>query len=322
MSQQLRSRLDAIAPQLHANGRRIRGLRRLSGGASQETWAFDLRLDAGRLLPLVLRRAAGGAPGAGSAGLAAEARLLAVAFEHGVAVPPLAYVLPAEAGLGEGFVMQHVAGETLGARIVRAPALARARESLARQCGQALARIHQLPLQRLPALRTAPAAVELAHYEAQHRCFDMPRPVFELAMRWLKANDVGAPPRATLVHGDLVDADGLRAVLDWELAHIGDPMEDLGWLCVNSWRFGRSELPVGGFGRLEDLFDGYRAAGGTVDAARVHYWQRLGTLKWGVMCEAMGQSYLSGERRSVERAAIGRRASEVEIDLLEWLESS
>lgn len=326
--QPLHNALDAIASRWHAEGRGIQGLRRLSGGASQETWAFDLRLDADRLLPLVLRRAAAGTPGAGGAGLATEARLLALAAEHGVPVPALVGMLPADAGLGEGFVMHHVAGETLGARIARAPELAVARESLAWQCGQALARIHQLPVQALPALRTAPAAVERAHYEAQHRRFGAPRPVFELGFAWLKAHDVGPPPQATLVHGDfrngnlVVDAGGLRAVLDWELAHVGDPMEDLGWLCVNSWRFGRSEWPVGGFGRSEDLFDGYRAAGATVDVARVHYWQRLGTLKWGVMCEAMAQSHLSGERRSVERAAIGRRASEAEIDLLELLESN
>lgn len=323
--QDVLSGLQALATSLRTDGCGIAGLRRLSGGASQETWSFELQCASGTALPLVLRRAAGATPGAGGAGLVIEAQLLQLANEHGVAVPRVELVLRSEHGLGEGFVMQHVAGETLGRRIAAAPALAAARERLAWQCGHALARIHGIALQRLPTLRVAAAAAEMAHYEAQHRSHGTARPVFELALRWLKANDIGEPPRRSLVHGDfrngnlVVGADGLRAVLDWELAHVGDPMEDLGWLCVNSWRYGHDELPVGGFGRREDLFDGYRAGGGTVDVRRVDYWQCLGSLKWGVMCESMAQAHLSGALRSIERAAIGRRASEAEIDLLELI---
>ena len=56
--------------------------------------------------------------------------------------------------------------------------------------------------------------------------------------------------------------DGVVAVLDWEIAHIGDPMRDLGWICTNSWRFGRADLPVGGVGSYEDLFAGYESVSG------------------------------------------------------------
>jgi aminoglycoside phosphotransferase (APT) family kinase protein len=118
----------------------------------------------------------------------------------------------------------------------------------------------------------------------------------------------------------MVGAEGVRGVLDWEIAHRGDPMEDLGWIQVESWRFG-GELPVGGFGASEDLYAGYQAAGGrAVDPARVHFWQVLGTLKWGIMCVMMYAGFAQGFDRSVERAAIGRRASETEIDLLALLE--
>jgi aminoglycoside phosphotransferase (APT) family kinase protein len=127
----------------------------------------------------------------------------------------------------------------------------------------------------------------------------------------------------TLVHGDfrngnlIVGPDGVRAVLDWELAHFGDPMEDLGWLCVNSWRFGIIDKPVGGFGQLSELIAGYESAGGgTVDPRRVILWQALGTLRWGVICLGMLARYESGKDRSIERAMIARRASEAEIDLL------
>ena len=306
----------------------ITDLRRLSGGASQETWSFDL-VEGDRVTPLILRRAPGNAPSVvgsgGSAGLAAEAALFGLAAAAGVPVPAVRAVLRPEHGLGEGFVMDRIDGETLGGKIVRESRFEPAREQLACQCGEAMARIHGIATTTLPPLRLAPAAAELAHYRGVHRSHGTSKPVFELAFQWLLANAPPAPPQPVLVHGDfrngnlIVDASGLRAVLDWELAHLGDGMEDLGWICVNSWRFGRSDLPVGGFGTREQLFAGYEAAGGVVDAARVHYWQVLGTLKWGIICEGMAHSYLTGAERNVEKAAIGRRASETEIDLLELL---
>jgi aminoglycoside phosphotransferase (APT) family kinase protein len=117
----------------------------------------------------------------------------------------------------------------------------------------------------------------------------------------------------------VVGPEGLRAVLDWEVVHLGDPMEDLGWICVTSWRFGEIDKPAGGFGSREDLFAGYEAVSGTpVDAARVRFWEIMGTLRWGLSCAMMAREFQAGDR-SVERAAIGRRASETDIDLLSIL---
>ena len=321
--------LQRQAATWHPRAVRVAALQRLSGGASQESWRFELyAADDRRLDTLVLRRAPPGSArrAAGNPTLADEAQLIAHAAAAGVPVPPLLAVLQPGQALGDGYLMRNVPGETLGRHVVDDPGLAEARRRLARQCGQALARIHAIDPAGLPAtLRRAPAAGELAHYAAQHRARGWAKPVFELALRWLADHLPPEPDRLCLVHGDfrtgnlIVGTEGLRAVLDWELAHVGDPMEDLGWLCVPSWRFGRLDLPVGGFGTRDELFAGYAEAGGRVDPDRVRFWQLLGTLKWGLICESMAQAYLSGDEPSVERAAIGRRASETEIDLLDQL---
>jgi aminoglycoside phosphotransferase (APT) family kinase protein len=304
----------------------VAGAVRLSGGASQETWSFDIVHPDGNI-GAILRRAPPGyglAP-ARAAGLNAEAILMQLAHDAGVPSPLVLHVLRPRDDLGTGFIMQRVEGETIARKVLRDEQFAQVRPKLARQLGQVLAGIHGLDLRQLPELRRVTVASEIAELERDYRSFDWPRPVFELALRWLRDHDPGPSDEVTLVHGDfrhgnfIIGPDGLRAVLDWELAHLGDPMEDLGWISVNSWRFGEIDKPVGGFGAREELFGGYEAAGRRVDPARVMFWEVVGTLRWGVMCCGMMQRFRSGPEHSLERAMIGRRSSETEIDLLRLL---
>jgi aminoglycoside phosphotransferase (APT) family kinase protein len=260
-----------------------------------------------------------------AAGLAAEAQLMQLAYEAGVPSPRVMHVLTPDEELGSGFIMQRVEGETIARKILRDDEYAAARPQLARQIGGVLAGLHRLPLDKLPALRSRGATEEISEFERDYRSLNWPKPVFELALRWLRDHDPGPSAETTLVHGDfrngnlIIGADGVRAVLDWELAHLGDPMEDLGWVCVNSWRFGEIDKPVGGFGSREELFAGYEAAGRPCDPARVKFWEVMGTLRWGIMCGGMMQRFREGPDHSMERAMIGRRASETEIDLLRLL---
>jgi aminoglycoside phosphotransferase (APT) family kinase protein len=299
---------------------------RLSGGASQETWSFDIVHPGGNIGAILRRAPAGyGAAPTRAAGLNAEAVLMQLAHDAGVPSPRVLHVLEPRDELGTGFVMERVEGETIPRKILRDDQFAAARPKLARQLGNVLAAIHGLPLSQLPQLRAMTAAREITELERDYRSLNWPRPVFELALRWLRDRDPGPPAEVTLVHGDfrhgnlIIGPDGLRAVLDWELAHTGDPMEDLGWICVNSWRFGEIDKPVGGFGSREELFAGYEAGGCRVDADRVMFWEVMGTLRWGVMCCGMMQRFRTGPEHSVERAMIGRRSSETEIDLLRLL---
>lgn len=293
-------------------GGEVEGLARLSGGASRETWAFSLD---GR--PLVLQRERAGGIRTGG-GMAAEAALIRAAGEAGV---PVAEVVATgdDDGLGAPWlVAERVDGETIPRRILRDDALADARAGLAAQCGAALAALHGIDPDTLDGLH------ELDQVQQFRDLVDVlgqPHPVFELTFRWLEERRPPPSGRA-VVHGDfrhgnlIVGPDGLRAVLDWELAHLGDPLEDLGWLCVRAWRFG-GDGPVGGFGSREDLYEAY---GRPVDRDAAHWWEVLGTLKWGVMCIIQAATHLTGQTRSMELAAIGRRVCEQEYDLLGLLD--
>jgi aminoglycoside phosphotransferase (APT) family kinase protein len=304
----------------------VTGAAKLSGGASQETWSFDIVHPRGNVGAILRRAPPGyGASPSRAAGLDAEAALMQLAHNAGLPSPRVMHVLTPRDGLGTGFIMQRVEGETIARKILRDEAFAKARPMLAWQLGKIAAGIHGLRASKLPKLRQMMSTTEIADLEREYRGFDWPRPVFELALRWLRDHDPGPSRKVTLVHGDfrhgnlIIGPDGVRAVLDWELAHLGDPMEDLGWICVNSWRFGEIDKPVGGFGSREELFDGYEEAGRRVNPDRVTFWEVMGTLRWGVMCCGMMQRFRSGPDHSMERAMIGRRASETEIDLLRLL---
>jgi aminoglycoside phosphotransferase (APT) family kinase protein len=294
---------------------------RLSGGASQETWSFDVTGDAVSL-PLILRRSPGGATAKRevAAGLDVEAAVIAVAQASGVPVAPVVHVLSAADGLGPGFVSKRIDGETLGHRLVHSPEYADCRTHLAADLGSILARIHTVPTAGLDLVTKHPAGL-VADAGRQYRAFGTPRPVIDFALAWLSER-VPQAANMGLVHGDfrvgnfIAGPEGPRAVLDWEGVHIGDPVEDLGWMCVNSWRFGRIDRPAGGIGSREELLAGYaRVAGWQPALDHVRWWEVYGSLRWCLGCATMAAEFAAGDR-SVERAAIGRRASETELDIL------
>jgi aminoglycoside phosphotransferase (APT) family kinase protein len=315
----LENGLARLVPTLDPAAQGTKGLRRLSGGASQETWSFQM--DGGQGYHLILRREPAAARSGGTGiGMAAEARVIKRVAAAGVPAPQIEHELTPDDGIGAGFVMLRIDGEALPHRILRDDSYTPARAKFARQAGKILARIHQSDPTGLPIPVLSPREVldDLGH---RHRAFGAARPVFSLALRWLAEN---APePRAPkLVHGDfrmgnlMFGPEGMRGVLDWELAHIGDPMADMGWLCMESWRLGNAD-PVGGLGRREDLFAGYEAAGGDpVDPATVRWWEILSALRWGVIIEEMAAWVREGTDTSVERHVIARRASETEAILL------
>lgn len=333
MSERLLRALMDTAQGSSVKGASIAGLHRLSGGANMETWSFDW-VTAGATDALILRRLPGAAAAVDNDSQSAdrelsltdEAEMITIASRHGVPVPAVRLVLCADHALGQGYIMSREQGEALPYRLLADERYRSAREKLAFQCGQTLGLIHQIPLAVLPPdVPDHSGALLFQRAQLFMDTHGNGSPVLQLGLNWLRGNPRTAP-RRTLVHGDfrngnlLIDDNGLVAVLDWELAHLGDPVQDLGYITANVWRFGALQ-PVGGFGEYADLLAGYTSVTGhTPPMQDIHYWQVHAALSWGMVCLLMLDMYRSGRDASLERAAIGRRLSEAEIDLLVLLD--
>jgi len=315
---------------------RVAGLRRLAGGASRLLWSVDVELESGegaRRLALVLRQDPPGRIAAG--GMALEFALLQAAAEQGVPVPRVQWCEPAAERLGAPFFsMERLTGEAIPRRLLRDDRFAPLRSRLPERLGEILARIHRIDfeapslagrLQRPPADK-GPALTEIERLAGGYRGLSVePHPVLDLAERWLQQH-APVSERLALVHGDyrmgnlLCDERDVVGVLDWELAHVGDPVEDLAWVCVRAWRFGRDDLAAGGVATREQLVAGYEAAGGApVDAEHLRFWEVVGNFKLALVFITQARAYLDGAHPSVELASLGRRTAEGERELLELI---
>jgi aminoglycoside phosphotransferase (APT) family kinase protein len=320
--------VEALARQrLGATG--IEDFQTLTAGANKGTWAFR----AGGSGFILQRQAPSGAPDPHTGpddwvphlDGTEEFRVMLAAEAADVPVPHVRHILALEDGLGEGAVTERVDGETIPARLLRAPELADARKRMAAQCGRILASIHRVPLSGLGFLRHFDAAETVALFERTMDRVGLPLPPLELALRWARER-MPQQARTTLVHGDfrtgnfIVGPEGIRAVLDWEIAHVGDPMEDLGYLCMRTWRFGGAG-PVGGFGDRKDLYAAYEKASGlAVDPHAARFWEVAGAMRWALGCVRRAHAWRHQEARKLEFAAVGRRIEEPIYDLLNVIE--
>jgi aminoglycoside phosphotransferase (APT) family kinase protein len=308
-------------------------LRVLTGGASRTTWAFDAVSDRGERSDgkwhdasraLILRI---GPPDEIHAGMELEAAALTRAAATGAPVPHVLVADDSDAALGNPYlVCDFIGGETIVRRIQRALEDT-SRASLVTQCASALAAIHRAD----PSGIGLTASEPLNEWHAQLDEMGDTTATFEWAFRWLAANRPPVSPNV-LLHGDfrmgnlIIDTEAdparLAAVLDWELTHAGEVYEDLAWFCIRAWRFGAPrELGAGGLGSIEDFLRAYEEVSDrALDRAAMHWWLILSTLRWGVICRYQAHRHLSGQTRSVELAAIGRRVAETEFDLLTLLE--
>jgi aminoglycoside phosphotransferase (APT) family kinase protein len=288
----------------------------LAGGASKEAWAVEAGGE-----QLLVRRAAATVIHQRTLTLAQEYAVIEAAFEAGVKVPR-PYGTIADLAGREAFVMERLEGETIGRRIVQREELAAARERLPVQLAEQLAKIHAIPAVRLPFLREA----RLERMAEELDEVDEPHPAIELGLWWLREN---RPPERPLVvnHGDyrignvVVGPEGLVGVLDWEFAHLDDPVRDVAFGMVRAWRFGVPEKRLGGIGDVGPFVERYNALTGIeVRPEELDYWELAGNVAWALGTLTQAQRHLRGRDRSVEFAILGRLSAEVEYEICNLLE--
>jgi len=291
-------------------GSDVVSLRQLAGGASKEAWAVDLA--DGR--ELLVRRASVGVIHRDTLTLEQEFHVLEAAVAAGVRAPrPVLYL--GEVGGHEAFAMERVEGETIGRRLVRDPP-----PSLALELADELAKIHSI---EAPGFLPRGGAIERFYDELDS--VGEPHPAIEYGLAWVRER-LTSSREPTFVHGDfrlgnLAVTDHLVAVLDWEFAHVGDPVEDVAWPLVRAWRFGADVRHLGGVGDVEPYLERYNELTGrgiTLDELRV--WEVFGNVKWAIGCLTQSRRHLNGQDRSVEYAVLGRMAAEMEYELLDLIE--
>lgn len=292
-------------------------MNRLSGGANMESWRFSAGPE-----DLILRRAPSAEIMAGRPlDHRGEVRVITAARSAGVTAPEVLVELEAKDGIGSGFVMRALPGSPDPEEILASADP----EALIKDIARELAAVHRIDAAALD-LPLLDARQGVAELTARFGQYGGNRPILALAARWLADNVPENLPR-TVVHGDfrlgnlLVDHGRLTGVLDWELAHLGDPLEDLAFGCMTVWRFSRPDRPGYGLTSIERLVQTYEAAGGAwFDPVRFRFWTIYRTLWWALGCLQMGEYWRTGHDRSLERVVVARRTAEQELDLLMLLE--
>jgi len=319
-----------LAEVLEAGRLTVRDCSKLSGGAIQENWSLELEAVGGTLAgrhALVLRTNAPSTV-AVSHSRADEYCILRAAHAAGATVPEPLLLCEDEGVIGRPFyLMRLVEGIALGPKVVKDTGLGGDREALVEHLGEELARIHAITpaSHAFPFLPPPPENPDLAAVATMRGFLDdltRPQPALEWGLRWVERQ--AAPvSEIVLVHHDfrtgnlMLNREGLTGILDWEFAGWSDPHEDIGWFCAMCWRFGARDKEAGGLGLRDAFYRGYRRASGReIEPARVYYWEVFAHLRWAVIALQQGERYLRGGEHTLDLALTGRRAPEMEYELL------
>ncbi len=309
----------------------VENLARMPGGTSRDIWSFDAAMTGAEgtsRRSLVIRMDPTGSRIESSR--RQEFLVMRAAYREGMPVPEMFWLCEDPSVLGAPFfIMERVEGETIARKLLRDETYADARKIIIPQMAEALAKFHAVDpakhgFELVPFPGKNPARFWIAHWDEIYRRYTLdPHPTFELALRWLSEHVPPEPRRLSIIHGDyrvgniIFGPEGLRAVIDFEIAHLGDPLEDLGWFCLRAWRSGQDNKAVCGLTDRDVLYDAYEKASGTpVDHETMRFWEVYGSLRWGVFTMIHARTYLDSGVINVEVASIGRRAAECEIEIL------
>ncbi len=266
----------------------IRNLSRIPGGASRETWMFDASWTedgAEQNAPFVVRKDP-------PASLVESDRVVEYAFYSAfqgtnVPVPAMRWLESDPEHLGAPFfIMDRISVGETNVRNISEPHYAEAKAMVGRRMFEVLGAIHSFDwrVSEIAGVVQAPAP-EMAWSEQVDYWEEMigrneisPQPIARAAIRWLRKNPPPPAERIGVVHGDyrvgnfLYSHEGIHGVLDWEMAHLGDPIEDLAWAIHELWH--RDLIP------REECIDVYQQASGLkVDRDALHWWDVFNGVK-------------------------------------------
>jgi aminoglycoside phosphotransferase (APT) family kinase protein len=314
----------------------VSNLYRIPGGQSRETWSFDAAWQqngAQAQRGFILRRD----PDASvlESDRETEFRVMQAVHGRGVPIPQVICLEQDASHLDRPFaLMQRLDGcEASPQKLLMDPAFFLGRARMAAEFTDILARIHAIDW-RVAGLNFlgAPAPVscgvtEVEKWEAIVARESLePQPVLRAACRWLRHHPSKPAQRVVLVHADYRTGNFLAAptgeivgILDWEMTHLGDPLEDVGWACIRPWRWIGTEH-IGGLMDRADFYRRYEAASGiTIDDESVRFWEVLGNVKLAAIFLTGGRSYCEGRTRSAMMAFLGRNVGRLELELMDLM---
>jgi aminoglycoside phosphotransferase (APT) family kinase protein len=315
----------------------VSGIHRIPGGASRETWSVDARLqDNGREVNrgFIFRRD----PDASLlvTDRDVEFRVMDAVAKQGVPVPRMHWLETDGAWLDRPFfVMERIDGcETSPTKVLMDPRFFPARDRIAGEFIDILARIHALDWRAAgleflgaPAGENECGLTEIEKWEdVVDRDALGPQPVLRAAFRWLRRHRPSPAQRIVLVHADyrtgnfLCTPEGeIKGVLDWEMTHLGDPMEDLAWACIRPWRWLGDEK-IGGLMERGDFYRRYEQASNIeVNEDAVRFWEVLGNVKLAAIFITGARSFCDGRTRSPMMAFLGRNIARLELEILDLM---
>lgn len=295
-------RYEDLLPWVEEVGRgKVVDARLASGGNRCVGWSVDVRQDDGRILPLFLRYQAFEDGGGGPYTVGREAEIYAALGDSGVRIPRLVARHPRH----QAMLTERAAGDAA----YRALTDSEVKHHLARQAVRALLQLHRVDASKLDmpqfgahrSIHKA-ARAEMEIWYDMYRVTGRDDPLIEFGRLWLKENLPAFDGPAVLVHGDagpgnfMFDDGELTRLIDWELSHLGDPMEDLAWFSL------RSMLePVPDFSACVREYEA--ASGEPVDLDRVRYHRAF--VSWRICiirhCNASGRAGASVISRALNR---------------------
>lgn len=284
-------------------GVRVTNFIRMPVGRTQETWFLDAEWqeDGGSVAKeLVVRRHQAGGPLHVGTDRVTEFKVMKSLESTPVPVPRVYWAEADSKWLGEPFfIMDRVVGSSSTQELQADPEL---KGEIARQFVEILAALHTLDWEKLglsflgvPERGEDCAVREVQKWESIYRSQMLDtQPLLEEELVWVKKNAPRQVERVSLLWGDpgpgnFLYKDGkITGVVDWELAHLGDPMDDLGFLL---WRTGRTEELM----ERQELLEYYeRMSGIKVNEESIEYYQVLSNVRTAIMCHSAARGFCDG----------------------------